>query len=104
MDAKITLSFDAAVITKAKAFAENNNVRLSRITEIFWDKMIDADCATLDALPVSDWVLDLIGGPPVYVSKNTKPKNYADYYESKYNATMVAEPESTYETKKSKKK
>jgi Family of unknown function (DUF6364) len=102
MDAKITLSFDGETITKAKLFAEKNNVSLSRITEIFWDKMIDEDSKTIDAMPVSDWVTELIGATPVYVSKN-KHVQYDEYYESQYDASMVAEAAAIYETKKTKK-
>jgi hypothetical protein len=35
MDAKITLSFDESVIKRAKPYAENNNISLSRLTEFF---------------------------------------------------------------------
>jgi hypothetical protein len=105
MDAKITLSFDADVIVKAKAYAEKNNVSLSRITQILWDKMIDADTATLDAMPVSDWVLGLIGKEPTYVSNTKKPIRYDEYYESRYDNDMVAEDPVPYGNppKKSKK-
>ena len=33
MDAQIILSFDEAVIKKAKNYAENNNISISRLTE-----------------------------------------------------------------------
>jgi Family of unknown function (DUF6364) len=105
MDAKITLSFDGDVISKAKIFAEKNKVSLSRITEIFWSKMIDQDSATIDALPVSDWALELIGKDPIYVPKTAKTYQYEEYYESRYNVDMVAEDDVHYEItqKKSKK-
>jgi hypothetical protein len=39
MDAKITLSFDKNVIEKAKAYAEENNISLSRLTEFLLSKV-----------------------------------------------------------------
>jgi hypothetical protein len=40
MDAKITLSFDETVIKKAKRYAENNNISLSRLTEFLLVKPV----------------------------------------------------------------
>ncbi len=39
MDAKITLSFNEAIATKAKRYAEKNNVSLSRLVEFLLDKV-----------------------------------------------------------------
>jgi hypothetical protein len=39
VDAKITLSFNEAVATKAKKYAEKNNVSLSRLLEFLLDKV-----------------------------------------------------------------
>ena len=54
MDAKITLSFDAEVITKAKAFAEKNNTSMSRLAEYFFNKIAEEDAKTLEAYPIAD--------------------------------------------------
>ena len=56
MDAKITLSFDESVISKAKAYAEANNISLSRLTEVLLRKLTTHNYANLDELPVSSWV------------------------------------------------
>ena len=56
MDAKLTLSFDAAVAEKAKAFAEANNISLSRLVEFMLSKVTDKRYRSIDELPVSDWV------------------------------------------------
>jgi hypothetical protein len=103
MDAKITLSFNADVITKAKVFAETNKVSLSRITEILWAKMMDTNSKTIDALPVSDWVTELVGKDPVYVTKQASEKMYDEYYESRFNIGMVAEDITPYEKPKKQK-
>ena len=39
MDAKITLSFDESVINKAKRFASEQNISLSRLTEFLLSKV-----------------------------------------------------------------
>ncbi len=49
MDAKITLSFDKSVITKAKRYAEDNNISLSRLTE-FLLKIMNAENFLLSIL------------------------------------------------------
>ena len=43
MDTKITLSFDASVIEKAKLFAEQNNISLSRLTEFLLSKVTSSN-------------------------------------------------------------
>ena len=40
MDAKVTLSFNAAVIKKAKDYAESQGLSLSRLTELLLKKVI----------------------------------------------------------------
>jgi antitoxin component of RelBE/YafQ-DinJ toxin-antitoxin module len=39
MDSKITLSFDESVISKAKKYAEKNNISLSRLIEFLLKKI-----------------------------------------------------------------
>jgi antitoxin component of RelBE/YafQ-DinJ toxin-antitoxin module len=48
MDTKLTLSFDAAVAEKAKAFAEANNISLSRLVEFMLRKVTDKRYRSLD--------------------------------------------------------
>ncbi len=54
MDTKLTLSFDAGVAERAKAFAEANNISLSRFIEFMLSKVTDTRYRSLDELPVSD--------------------------------------------------
>jgi hypothetical protein len=83
MDAKITMSFDAAVINKAKAFAESNNISLSRLCEFLLRKATNSNYATLDELPISDWVNMVAEGETEYI---TKPKMNKQLREEYYNA------------------
>lgn len=50
MDAKITLSFNGEVIEKAKKFASDKNMSLSRLTEFLYQKIVSGDYKSLDEL------------------------------------------------------
>jgi len=66
MDAKITLSFDRNVIEKAKEFASQNNISLSRLTEFIFRQITQNQYKTLNELPVSDWVNMVAEDRPEY--------------------------------------
>ncbi len=74
MDAKITLSFDEAVINKAKAFAEANNISVSRLVEFLLSKTVNANYASLDELPVADWITMVSEGEVTYQRKPVSNK------------------------------
>jgi hypothetical protein len=79
MDAKITLSFDAAIIDKAKRYAENQGISLSRLTEILLRKATAGGYGNLEDIPVSDWVRTLSEGETEYV-KSPRRKDLNDEY------------------------
>lgn len=84
MDAKITLSFDKSTIRKAKDFAEENNISLSRLTEFLLNKAISSDYRSLDELPVSDWVQMVSEGKVEYVrSPRSRKKRKEEFYDSR---------------------
>lgn len=74
MDAKVTLSFDASIINKAKQFAEKNNISLSRLTEFLLSKAINKQYYNLDEMPVSDWINILQEGKTEYKTKQKSNK------------------------------
>ncbi len=80
MDAKITLSFDESVANRAKAFAEANNISLSRLVEFMLSKVTNARYRSLDELPVSDWISQVAEGEVTYVRKNAAPRNLKKDY------------------------
>ncbi|MBS1582712.1 MAG: hypothetical protein JST66_10980 [Bacteroidetes bacterium] len=80
MDTKITLSFDEGVIKRAKAFAEANNISLSRLIEFMLSKVTDPHYRSLDELPVSDWVSQVAEGEVTYVRKNATQRNLKKDY------------------------
>lgn len=83
MDSKVTLSFDEGVIAKAKAFAEANNISLSRLTEFLLSRVADKKYRSLDELPVSDWVSQVSEGQVEYIRKNSRKSVKKDYLESR---------------------
>ncbi len=80
MDAKITLSFDATIIDKAKKFAENNGISLSRFTEILLKKAISGKYDSIEDMPISDWVNVVAEGVAEYVTKPRQRQNLKKEY------------------------
>ncbi len=84
MDAKITLSFDEAVIIKAKRYAANNNISLSRLTEFLLNKVTSNNSQSLEDLPISDWISIVSEGEMEYKTKAKKNKELkAEYFKNK---------------------
>jgi antitoxin component of RelBE/YafQ-DinJ toxin-antitoxin module len=81
MDAKLTISFDALVIEKAKKFAEAQGLSLSRFIEILLRKATEGGYGSIENLPVADWVSKVAEGDPEYV---TKPRVRKDMKEEFY--------------------
>jgi len=84
MDAKITLSFDETVIKKAKNYAENNNISLSRLTEFLLRQVTSNTYQSLEDLPISSWVNMVSEGEVEYQTKPRKNKDAKnEYFKSK---------------------
>ena len=84
MDAKITLSFDEAVIKKAKRYADNNNISLSRLIEFLLSRITSNNFQSLEDLPISDWVHTVAEGEVEYQTKPKKNKALkAEYFKSR---------------------
>jgi hypothetical protein len=84
MDAKITLSFDEDVITKAKRYAEKNNISLSRLVEFLLMKTTSSNYNSLEDFPISEWVSMVAEGEAVYQTKKKSRKTTkAEYFSSK---------------------
>lgn len=81
MDAKITLSFNADVIDKAKDYAQKNNMSLSRLTEYLFSKITKSNYNSLEELPISDWIYTLAEEQAEY--KRTTKKDKEAYYKSR---------------------
>ena len=84
MDAKITLSFNEDVIEKAKKFADANNISLSRLTEMIYQKMTSGNYKNLEELPISTWVSQVAEGEVEYKTKpRTKKSLKREFYKSR---------------------
>lgn len=84
MDAKITLSFNEDIISKAKRFADDNNISLSRLTEFLYSKITSAHYQQLEDLPVADWVSMLAEGEVKYQKSTPSRKTLKkEYYKSR---------------------
>jgi hypothetical protein len=109
MDAKITLCFDGTVIEKAKKYADEHNISLSRLIEYLLTKVTDKHSAALEVLPIADWVNSLSGDNITYNYKD-KSFNTDEYYTSKIKTfnesalNYVAESLDEYKTVKKAKK
>jgi hypothetical protein len=80
MDTKITLSFDEQVIKRAKQYAESQNISLSRLMEFLLDKVTSKKYATLEDLPISDWVNMVSEGSAEYITKPKKRSKLKNEY------------------------
>jgi hypothetical protein len=85
MDSKITLSFDESIINKAKRYADNNNISLSRLVEFLLQKVTSNSYQSLEDFPISDWVSQVAEGEAVYQTSKKRSRKTAksEYYNSK---------------------
>jgi len=84
MDAKSTLSFNEAVATKAKKYAERNNVSLSRLVEFLLDKVTSSGYTSFEEFPISEWVSQVAEGEAVYQTKaRSRKASKTEFYNSK---------------------
>lgn len=84
MDAKVTLRFDEGVVNRAKRYAEKNNISLSRLVEFLLQQTVSGQYASLEGLPISDWVHQVAEGEAVYQTKKKSRKAAkAEYFSSR---------------------
>lgn len=85
MDNKITLSFDESVIARAKKYAENNNISLSRLIEFLLNKVTSDNYSSLEDFPISEWVMQVAEGDAVYETKAKRSRKAAkaEYFKSR---------------------
>jgi len=80
MDVKVTLSFNKDIVNKAKEFAGQHNMSLSRLTEFLYSKITSGNYKNLEDLPISDWVMMVAEGEAAYVRKPKKNKELRKEY------------------------
>jgi antitoxin component of RelBE/YafQ-DinJ toxin-antitoxin module len=73
MDAKVTLSFDAEVIERAKILCDDLGISLSRFTEILYSKALEyGHPVSIEELPISLWVSAVAEDSATYISENRR--------------------------------
>ena len=83
MDVKVTLSFDEEVVLRAKKFADQNNISLSRLTEYLFDRITHKSYNNLEELPIAEWVNQVAEGAAIYKTKKSSRKSLkAEFYKS----------------------
>lgn len=80
MDAKITLSFDRQVIEKAKKFAADHHISLSRLTEFLYHQITTGQYQQLEDMPISDWVREVAEGRVEYKTRSISRKDQKDEF------------------------
>ena len=83
MDTKVTLSFNDEVINRAKKYAADNNISLSRLIEFLLNKVTSDNYRSLEDYPIADWVNEVAEGKAVYQTKRTRQVSKKDFFESK---------------------
>lgn len=83
MDSKVTLSFDKDVIKSAKAYAQNNNISLSRLIEFLLTKVTTKTYNSLEDYPISDWVNMVAKGEATYHVQRTRKQSKEAFLKSK---------------------
>lgn len=82
MDAKITLSFDKKVIQDAKAFAADQGISLSRLTEYIYKQIAANNYKSLDELPIADWVNAVAEERMEYVKTSSRKQLKSTFYDA----------------------
>ena len=83
MDSKVTLSFNEEIINKAKKYAAENNISLSRLIEYLLTKITSKDYRSLEDLPIADWVNEVAEGKAIYTVKRNRKQSKSEFFESK---------------------
>ena len=85
MDAKLTLSFNQDVVAKAKKYAADNNISLSRLIEHLLTQVTAKEYKSLEDFPVADWVSMIAEGEVEYkrTQKQSRKASKDEFFSSK---------------------
>ncbi|MBE7175066.1 MAG: hypothetical protein INR69_01600 [Mucilaginibacter polytrichastri] len=83
MDSKITLSFDQDVIERAKKYAAENNISLSRLIEFLLNKATSDPYRSLEDFPIADWVMEVAEGTAEYQTKRNRRSGKSEFFDSR---------------------
>lgn len=80
MDKKLTLSLNESVIEKAKIYAQNHEISLSRLIESYLSSLIENKSEDIEITPLVESLSGVVRIPEEFDYKN----DYADYLLEKY--------------------
>ena len=80
MDKKLTLSLNERVIEKAKIYAQNNEISLSRLIESYLSSLIENKTQAIEITPLVESLSGVVSIPQDFDFRN----NYTDYLLEKY--------------------
>lgn len=85
MDTKLTLSFNEDVVKRAKTYAANHNISLSRLIEHLLIQVTEKPYQNLEDFPIADWVNMVAEGAIEYKrnSKTSRSKMKDEFFDSK---------------------
>ncbi|WP_412469066.1 DUF6364 family protein [Pedobacter sp. KLB.chiD] len=85
MDTKLTLSFNQDVVARAKKFAAENNISLSRLIEHLLTQLTAKEYKSLEDFPISDWVSMVAEGEIEYkkTPKASRKNSKDEFFSSK---------------------
>ncbi len=85
MDAKLTLSFSQDVVNRAKAYAADNNISLSRLIEHLLTQVTNSNYKSIEDYPIADWVAMVAEGDIEYKKSNKQSRKAAkdEFFASK---------------------
>jgi hypothetical protein len=80
MNKKLTLSLNERVIEKAKIYAQNHEISLSRLIESYLNSLIENRTENIEITPLVDSLSGVVNIPNDFDFRN----NYTDYLLEKY--------------------
>ena len=83
MDSKITMAFDSEVIQKAKAFALQQNISLSRLTEFLYRQIVSVNYTHMDDFPIADWVQEVSEPESTYTKAKSRKQLKSEYLKTR---------------------
>ena len=79
MDTKLTLKLDKSVIEKAKAYAKEHNISLSKIIENYLKAILNAESKDIEITPLVENLSGVIKSSDIDFKKE-----YSDFLSEKY--------------------
>jgi hypothetical protein len=85
MDAKLTLSFNQEIVAKAKKYAADNKISLSRLIEHLLTQVTAKEYKSLEDFPIADWVSMVADGEVEYkrTPKNSRKSAKDEFFSAK---------------------